>query len=774
MATIAEALAIAMEHHQAGRLQEAEILYARIIEADPEQAGARYLLGMLAAQAGRLDVAERRMAAATVLAPDVADQHLHRAMALDTLGRHAEAAVAYRHALALRAGPPHAFFNLGVLLRRLGRAGEAAEAFAQAVAGDPTQAAALLNLGELRLAAGDAAGAAAAFEESARVDDGHASVWMGLATARQRLGDLDGAVAALRRAIALRPHDEALPAKLGVLLQTLGRHREAVNAFHRAVVLAPDWTEVTHAMGLSLGTFGGPVPSLPVQRRAMVLKPLLEPARLSHAIALHDLARMGDARAALERLLALNPAQSDALCFLGSVMRDLGDHAAANDAARRAVLLAPASQAQGSQAAYRAFAAGMVYDPAFDEAARFAAHRWLEERCARPHYAAIRPHANTPDPARRIRIGYLSSDLRAHPVARNLEPVFAGHDRSRFAVFCYAEVELPDAVSERFRAMSDGWRGIAGLDDAQVADLIRADGIDILVSLAGRFDRNRPLVCAHRPAPVQVSFHDVATSGLSVMDYLIADRVLVPPHGAERFTERVIRLPSYYVHAPMDGAPDPGPLPAVAAGHVTFGSFNNPGKISGAVLELWAEVLAAVPGSRLVLKYNAAFADPAQRARVLAPFARRGLAERVTLLSVMHTRDEHLALYRGIDVALDPFPFSGSTTTFEALWMGVPVITLPGQAMVSRWTAAMLRTAGLEDFIAESAGAYVALARRCAADTGWLSAIRGGLRERVRGSAITDAHGKVRHLERAFRAMWRRWCAGRTPAGPLSPGPGPA
>ncbi|HYH19086.1 MAG TPA: tetratricopeptide repeat protein [Azospirillum sp.] len=769
MATIAEALAIAVEHHQAGRLQEAEVLYARIIDADPEHAGARYLMGMLAAQVGRFDVAERCMVATVTLAPDVADRHLHRAMVLEKLGRPAEAASAYRRALALRAGPPHAFFNLGVLLRRLGRAEEAAEAFARAVAGDPAQAAAHLNLGELRLAAGDAAGAAAAFEAAAGADDGHAAVWTGLSTARRRLGDLDGAAAALRRAIPLRPQDEALPATLGVLLQTLRHHREAVNAFHRAVVLAPDWAEVTHAMALSLSIFGGPAPSLPVQRRAAILKPLLEPARLGHAIALHDLCRFGDARGALERLLALNPAQTEALCFLGSALRDLDEHTAATAAARRAVLLAP-----DSPVTFRAFAAGIVYDPALGVDARFAAHRWLEERCARRHYATIRPHANLPDPGRRIRIGILSSDLRSHPVARNLEPALAGHDRSRFAVFCYADVEVPDAVTARFRALSDGWRSIAGLDDAEVADLVRGDGIDILVCLAGRFDRNRPLVCAHRPAPVQVSFHDVATSGMAVMDYLIADRVLVPPHGKERFTERVIRLPSFYVHAPMDGMPDPGPLPAATAGHLTFGSFNNPGKVNHAVLALWADVLEAVPGSRLILKYNAVFADPALRARVLAPFARRRLDARVTLLTHIHTREEHLALYRGIDVALDPSPFSGSTTTFEALWMGVPVITLPHHAMVSRWTASMLRTVGLPDFIADTREAYIALARRCAADTVWLSGIRSGLRERVRDSAITDAHGKVRHLERAFRAMWRRWCAGRTPAGPLNPGPGPA
>jgi len=769
MATIAEALAAAVEHHQSGRLQEAEVLYTRIIDADPEQAGARYLLGMLAAQVGRFDVAARCMAAAAVLAPDVPDQHLHRAMVLERLDRPAEAVFAYRHALALRAGPPHAFFNLGVLLRRLGRAAEAAEAFAQSVAGDPAQAPAHLNLGELRLAAGDAAGAAAAFEAASRLDDGHAAVWMGLATARQRLGDLDGAVAALRRAIPLRPHDEALPATLGVLLQTLRRHREAVNAFHRAVVLVPDWPEVTHAMGLSIGTFGGPVPALPVQRRATLLKPLLEPARLGHAAALHDLSRFGAARAALERLLAVNPAQVEALCFLGSVLRDLDEHAAANAAGRRAVLLAP-----DDPVTFRAFAAGIVYDPVLDADARFAALRWLEDRCARRHYAAVRPHLNLPDPGRRIRVGILSSDLRSHPVARNMEPVLAHHDRRRFSITCYADLELPDAVSERLRGMVDGWRVITGLDDAEVAEMIRADGIDILVSLAGRFDRNRPLVCAHRPAPVQVSHHDVATSGLAVMDYLVADRTLVPARARERFTERVFRLPNFYIHQPMDDAPDPGPLPAPAAGHLTFGSFNNPTKVNGAVLDLWTRVLEAVPGSRLVLKYNAAFADPALRARVLAPFARRGLEGRVTLLTTMQTRAEHLALYRGIDLALDPFPFSGSTTTFEALWMGVPVITLAQERMVSRWSTSMLRAAGLDDFVAGTEEEYVALARRCAGDLGWLAEIRAGLRDRVRHSPLTDAGSNSRALQRALAAMWRRWCVGRTAAGPLNPGPGPA
>jgi len=288
-----------------------------------------------------------------------------------------------------------------------------------------------------------------------------------------------------------------------------------------------------------------------------------------------------------------------------------------------------------------------------------------------------------------------------------------------------------------------------------VAALVRADEVDVLVVLAGRFDRNRPLVAAYRPAPVRVSFHDPGTSGLSAVEYLIADRTLVPRRREERFSERVVCLPSFYIHAPLEG-PQVGPLPAAERGYVTFGSFNNPAKVNDEVLALWGEVLRAVPGSRLKLKFKNWFGNQGLRERML-----RGLgseSDRVEFMAAEAARGEHLALYNDVDIALDPFPFTGSTTTFEALWMGVPVVTLAGAAMAGRWSASILQALKLPELVAGSRAEYVGIAAGLAGDLSRLAGLRAGLRDRVAGSPLCDGRSRARQVERIYRALWRRWC----------------
>jgi predicted O-linked N-acetylglucosamine transferase (SPINDLY family) len=317
-------------------------------------------------------------------------------------------------------------------------------------------------------------------------------------------------------------------------------------------------------------------------------------------------------------------------------------------------------------------------------------------------------------------------------------------------------VSKPDAMTARYQAMADGWRSIVGLSDAQVAELIRQDGVDVLVLLAGRFDHNRPLIAAHRAAPVQVSFHDPATSGLSAMDYLIADRILVPRRPTEKFTERVIRLPSFYIHAPLEGAPEVGPLPAATRGHVTFASFNNPAKLNDRVLTTWRDLLVALPDARLRLKFKNWFENAGIRSRIERAFG--DVAGRVEFDTAQTVRGAHLALYGDVDLALDPFPFTGSTTTFEALWMGVPVVTLLGETMVGRWSASMLRVLGLDELIARTPEEYVRKAVALAGEPAKLARLRAELRQRVAASPLCNGGLRARQMDRIYRALWRRWC----------------
>jgi predicted O-linked N-acetylglucosamine transferase (SPINDLY family) len=365
----------------------------------------------------------------------------------------------------------------------------------------------------------------------------------------------------------------------------------------------------------------------------------------------------------------------------------------------------------------------------------------------------------TPGP-RRLRVAYLSGDLRRHSVARNLAPVLRHHDKSRIELILYNDTHTSDDMLAEFARIADQFIDVTRLDDDALARRIRADRIDILVIVAPRFDQNRLYLGRYRLAPLQFSFHDVATSGLSHMDYLIADPTLAPKHMSEQFAERVLRLPHFYIHAPMDGAPDPGPLPFMANSYLTFGSFNNPSKFNATTLALWGHVLSAVPDARLVLKYKDFYKSQRVRRRILAGLGAGDVRfdpKRVIFLAPeVETVADHLAQYRAIDLALDTTPFSGSTTSYESLCMGVPVITLRGSSMASRWTSAILAALGLEDFIAHDPNSFVALAQDWAIRRAQLAELRETLRARISASSISNGALRARQLERLYSATWQR------------------
>ncbi|MBV8536566.1 MAG: hypothetical protein JO128_13295, partial [Alphaproteobacteria bacterium] len=370
---------------------------------------------------------------------------------------------------------------------------------------------------------------------------------------------------------------------------------------------------------------------------------------------------------------------------------------------------------------------------------------------------------NDRDPGRRLRVGWLSSDFHWHPVARNLERLFRHVDRAKFELFGYADVRQPNRVTEWFRGQADSWRSVVGMDDDGVAEQIRADRVDVMIYLAGRFDDNRPQVAAWRAAPVQVSLYDAATSGLSEMDYLIADPVLVPRRAAERFTERVVRLPYLFsIQPPLADSPAVAMPPCAVSGSPTFGSFNNPAKLSAQTLALWAKVLRRRPDARLLLRFHEAYADASILSRLRHEIGSDQMA-RVQFDIESRPLKDHLDLYRQVDVALDPFPFNGSTTTFEALWMGVPVVTLLGETMMARWSASMLRALKLDELVAHTSEEYVEIALTLAGDPQRLSELRAVLRERVLTSPLCDGRHFTHHFERLVRALWRRWCRAEQP-----------
>jgi predicted O-linked N-acetylglucosamine transferase (SPINDLY family) len=359
-------------------------------------------------------------------------------------------------------------------------------------------------------------------------------------------------------------------------------------------------------------------------------------------------------------------------------------------------------------------------------------------------------------------VGYVSADFNCHPVGFFLAPVFANHDRETIDVVGYSNGVRRDWLTRQLREQCTGWRSLTGLSDRAAAAMVAADGIDILVDLSGHTWGNRLGVFARKPAPVQLSWLGFwGTTGLSAIDYILSDATTIPAGEEALYSETVFRLPvnRFCYHAPHF-APAPAPPPCLAGGPVTFGSFNDTRKLSGDVIQLWARILHETPGTRLLLK-SSPLADPALRRTSLAAFADHGVTAERLILRASTPHPDMLAEYADVDIALDPFPFSGGMTSCEALWMGVPVVTLPGRRAVSRQTLGFLQVLGLPGLVAASADDYVRIASSLAADRPRLASLRQTLRHRMAGSLLCDGAAFTRNLEAAYRTMWQAWCATR-------------
>jgi len=385
-------------------------------------------------------------------------------------------------------------------------------------------------------------------------------------------------------------------------------------------------------------------------------------------------------------------------------------------------------------------------------------HQRWNRQFSDPVKEFVRPQANDPTAARRLRIGYVSPDFRDHPVGRYLLPLLERHDREQFEILCYSGVARPDWLTGRLRALAGGWRTTLGISDARLAEMIREDRVDILVDLALHTLENRLPVFAHRPAPVQVTWLGYPGSpGLPSIGYRLTDAWMDPPgQGTASSVEEPVRLPGCWCcYDPLGESPEISQLPAASTGRLTFGSLNHFAKVHEGVLALWRRVLDAISGSRLVMFCPAESA----RERVRAFFGARGIAaERVELVGHL-PRWEYLRLYQRIDIGLDPLPCNGMTTTCDAVWMGVPVLTLPGEMPVSRAGLSLLSTIGLAKLVAQSEEDYVRLAVELAADLPRLAHLRTTLRPRMQASPLMDAPRFARNIEAAYRKMWQAWCA---------------
>jgi protein O-GlcNAc transferase len=615
--------------------------------------------------------------------------------------------------------------------------------------------------------ANDEAGAALALHQQGRLDEaeaiyrrllaadpGNAELLSLLGTLCHQSSRNDEAVDLLRRAVAINGNKASWYANLGLALRALGRFVEAEEALLAAIRLRPDYAEAHSNLGLVYRELDRMADAVECFRRAIALKPEMPGFYLNLGTTQLEADKLHEAEESFQQAVALNPRHVASYIHLGYTQRRLGRMEEAVETHEHALRLDPDNIDGLQKLLFEENYLGRGSPAeALESAKRYGA---AMARKVTPGHA----HDNSRDPERRLRVGFVSGDFRQHPVSRffgHLVPLF---DRSKVEVALYYANKRSDAVTERIQGDADVWRPISGIKDDAADDLIRGDGIDVLIDLSGHTGDARLGLFARRPAPVQASWLGYSgTTGLDAIDYIIADANVIPPGDEPYFVETPVRLADAYLcYDPPRLTTHLLPTPAKANGYVTFGTFNRLDKVSDRTVACWAKVLAATPGSKLLLK-SMELDQSDVRAATERRFAAQGIgAERLLLQSWTSDYALHMQGYSQIDICLDPFPYTGTTTSCDALWMGVPTVTLEGDRFISRVGASLLRTVGLDDLVATDVESYVAIASGLAADRPRLEALHGSLRSRFLASPLCDAPRFTRNFEAALRGMWRAYC----------------
>ncbi len=639
-------------------------------------------------------------------------QALQHALKLHQADRLDEAENLYRRILRQAPDHPGTRHLLGLLRHQRGDQDEALQLVGGALQTVPGNARFHTTLGMIHQARGDTEAARRCYVEALRLDAAEHEARLRLAILAQRAGRPAEAAAHYQTILAREPRHALAANNLGRLHQDLGNALLALDFYRRALDAVPDYAD----------------------------------AHFNRGTALRQLGELDAAREAFEEVLRLQPGDAAACSNLGTVLKDQGRVEEALAWYRRAIAADPDMQEAHSNLLFT-----LSYHLLETPESRFEAHRQWDALHGGPFKARTFEHQ--PAPVERLRIGYVSPDFRRHAVSSFFAPVLVGHDRDHFEIHCFANVAAPDEVTERLRGLADRWHDISALDDMAAARLIHEQGIHILVDLAGHTARNRLGVFACKPAPVQASYLGYcATTGLASMDYWIVDEVAAPPNSPERAVEEIVRLPRCWLcYQPSDDAPEV----VVERGRgedITFASFNHLSKIGPSVIRTWSRLLNELPQARLLLKTQQ-LADRRIREDLAARFAAQGVSADRLLMEAASS--DYLARYNCVDIALDTFPRTGGATTADALWMGVPVITLAGAFFIERQGASMLSALGLAELIAASEDEYIAKAVQLTRDPEARRQLHQTLRPRMAASPLCDGRGLAASLEDCYQRFWR-------------------
>jgi predicted O-linked N-acetylglucosamine transferase (SPINDLY family) len=811
---VGEALQQALDHHRAGRLDAARERYEQILQAEPEQADALHFLGLLACQIGRHDVGIGLIERSLATKVD-AIYYNNFGNVLTDLGRFNDAIDSYRHALRLNAAYPEAhnnlgnallkakqpdasmracadairlqpgyadaYNNLGNALKAMGELAEAVASYCKAIDLRPDYAVAYSNLGNALRAQGNDDMALGCYQKAIAVQPDLRAAWHGLGALQLERGELTDAVESLRQ--ALDPNDAKVHDTFGCALRDIGDLQGAEEQFREAIRIDGDAAVSYCNLGCVLRRLDRLEESVEASRRSIELDPDFGPAYRELSIAYYLLGKLSAAIIGYRHALAIDPDDDLSWYGLSVALHDdqqldeafeavqkalsLGKETGEKYLALGSVLLSRGATEEGLDALFKALAAGSDQTQTYNRllftmpgSPRCTPRqvRELAEDFGQMVSAAAKPFTHRKpayDGTRPLRVGFVSGDLRTHPVGIFLESILGHLDRSRIQPIAYVTYSKDDDITERLKKHFDSWHSIERISTQEAAQKIYDDQLDILVDLSGHTAYTGLPVFAWKPAPLQISWLGFfATTGCNFIDYFVGDRYVLPESEETHFVEKLWRLPdSYLCFTPPKNAPDVGPLPMTKNGFVTFGYFGKLVKMTDEVVALWSHLLHRVPRAKLFLKVIGLGADYTQF-RTIERFARHGIDASRLILEGESPRFEYFDAYNRVDIMLSPFPYPGGTTTAEGLWMGAPVLCLKGDRFLAHICESLVHAAGLGDWVAADADDYLNKAVAFASDPVRLAALRAGLREQARTSPMCDAPRFARNFVDALYQMW--------------------
>ena len=717
--TLSEAVQLGIKYHEAGNLQQAESIYHQVLQVEPKNSAVLHLLGVIAAQ--RKDFVQ----------------------AIELI----------KKAISFNDKVPNFYSSLGIALSGQTQWAQAIESFQTAIALNPNHADAQYNLGRIFHHQNQLVEAEKHYRLFLAINPNDVTVNQNLAQMLSQQGNFSEAITYYQRALALNPDDAEIHRLLGDAFNQLGQFQAAIDAYQQALTLNPNDDKTHKHLGNVFRSQGQLELSITSYQQALALNPNDAGTHNNLGTVFNRFGQLTEARACYEQALILDPNLFEASSNLGSTLLYQGMVHKAIEHYQQILEEQPVSLIHSN------LLFALHYTTDYDLTTLFSEHQKFNEQYASA--ISSQPPLNARQSQRKLKIGYLSADFKKHSVAYFMESILAHHDHEQFEIYCYYNGTLNDEVTQRFKTMVHHWIDCVGLSDEALAETIRTVPIDILVDLSGHTDNNRLLVLASKPAPVQVTYLGYPdTTGLTSIDYRITDSYTDPKEMNDSLSsEQRVRMPnSYFCYHPDDDSPPVSELPALQNDFITFGSFNNYAKLNTKTLELWAQVLKAVPNSKLLVKARS-LNDPTIQQTFKTQWLDLGIdSERIILANYAPSTQAHLKTYHQVDIGLDTYPYNGATTTCEALWMGVPVVTLVGERHVSRMGLSILSTVGLTEVVAQTFENYINICVKLANNIKDLQKLRANLREQMQHSPLMDGVTFTHDLEVVYRNIWEKWC----------------